>query len=118
MTGFESLRSHHKYTGIAQLGEHLVYAQGVGGSSPSVSTILHSSVGIRAQVFVSMGKLVTRYCLAIEIISSSLIGGPINLASLVRVQLQKPVAIVQLKRTPVYETGGREFKSLLPYQLA
>ena len=86
------------------------------GSSPSVSTILHSSVGIRAQVFVSMGKLVTRYCLAIEIISSSLIGGPINLVSLVRVQLQKPVAIVQLKRTPVYETGGREFKSLIPDQ--
>ena len=35
--GFESRTGHH-YGGLAQLGEHLPYKQGVIGSSPIVST--------------------------------------------------------------------------------
>ena len=36
--GFESHTGHH-FGGLAQLGEHLPYKQGVGGSNPSSSTI-------------------------------------------------------------------------------
>lgn len=37
--GFESHLVLHKNAGVAQLGEHLIYIQGVGGSSPSSRTI-------------------------------------------------------------------------------
>ena len=59
--GFESPTGHHGR--LAQLGEHLPYKQGVGGSSPSSSTIRNAMTDEYIFVCLSYTKYVMYLCI-------------------------------------------------------
>jgi hypothetical protein len=80
-----------KHGRLAQLGEHLPYKQGVGGSIPSAPTILILTRGGAVRQLVG---LITRRS-QVQILSPQ----------------PKHGAVVKLEFTPVCHTGGRGFES-------
>jgi hypothetical protein len=88
--GFESPTGHHGR--LAQLGEHLPYKQGVGGSIPSAPTIYFLIVA-------GWSSTVARRAHNPKVAGSN------------PVPATKQGAVVKLEFTPVCHTGGRGFES-------
>ena len=108
----QCITNSNLYAGLAQLGEHLVYTQEVGGSSPSLRTTLRSR-------FINHTKnnrfRRTEPASTTEIpCSSSLVGKasgcqPEDRGFKPRLLLH--VSVVQLVRTPGCGPGSQRFKS-------